>query len=378
MLRMLRNINTLLTVRLNLHEELPPQLRSFTVQSGRATFIVPGEFELDISIADEDPLARYYFIDFRFLCQPAPELPEGFFRNFLEGHCNGILEQTGLTGCYDFLHNFVLTHKIRTLRKQALELMRGKWADSLRIEDAHRELIVQYWVGMPGPKSWLEIGLESGKSDGKLSWKGPGTPRLGYRWIRDGSHVKDISFNFDWVELSMECMMKQVVASHTNHVLTSIYDKLLSMTPNEGSFLAIETSKTDNVDCRLSVRLKNASDTTIVKIEPFTGRFSLQPWSPVSGRISYELNALRNPAAEGATKVAHQACLQHQHRIERQAEQYGWTILRNLDLKPDHVRNVLRQTFSHTSFFRVRGWDSSWAIVATIGMGGESWWVVKL
>jgi mediator of RNA polymerase II transcription subunit 14 len=379
MLKVLHNINTLLTIRLNLYEELPPHLQSFSVKSGRATFVIPGEFELDISIADEDPLARFYFIDFRFLCRPAPELPDGHFRNFLEVKCNEILESSGLSGCYDFLHNFVLTHKIRTLRKQAFEMIRGEWAESLRVEDAHRMLIVQYWVGMPGHKSWLEIGLESGNLDhSQKSWKGPGTPKLGVRWMRNGSHVKDASLNFDWMNLSMERMMKKVVALHSNYILSSIHDQLRALTPESGASISIETSETDSIDCALSVQLRNAAETTTVKIEPFTGFFSLKPWSPVSARVAFELNGLRNPAADGAAKVAHQSCLHHQLRIERQAEQFGWTILRNLDLKADHIRTVFRQKSNHTSFFRVHGWEPSWAIVVTVGMGGESWWVVKL
>ena len=144
LLNALRKINTLLSIRLNIQEDIPPVFRDFSIANGRATFRIPEEFEVDLSIAQEEPSSQLYFIDFRFIFSPTPrELPAGRLRDEIEGRANDILGREGLQGLFDFLHNFVLTHKLAVLKSQALEMVRGYWSDNLLVEAVSRSLFYQ-------------------------------------------------------------------------------------------------------------------------------------------------------------------------------------------------------------------------------------------
>ena len=108
----------------------------------------------------------------------------------LDINANNALRDGGLTKCFNLLHGLVLTNKINILFKQAADLAKGLWSDVLRVELLHRTLIVQYWALKPGPKSWLEVGIKSGR-------RGPGIPHLDLRWMRDGQEVDNTSIEFD-------------------------------------------------------------------------------------------------------------------------------------------------------------------------------------
>src|ERR1700722_6388022 len=106
LLKSLQNLNTLLSIRLNLHEydKIPLQFKDYSIKSGRVTFRVAGEFEVDLTIAEENPEKQFWFIDFRFLFTPAvSQLPE-HLRYMIENRVNAALEKDGLAGCYKFLH----------------------------------------------------------------------------------------------------------------------------------------------------------------------------------------------------------------------------------------------------------------------------------
>ncbi|KAF3922022.1 hypothetical protein ABW20_dc0106100 [Dactylellina cionopaga] len=190
-LKTFNNINTLLHLRFNLHEIPPSYFNNYEIRSGRVTFTSPHEFELDMSIADEDHNSQLYFIDLRLIFKPALKtLPMDRLRGELEGRGNEILKHKGLVGIYDFLHDFVMTHKIAILRRQFIEMAQGKWSDTLYITMIKRTLVVQYWLGKLGAKNWIEVGIRKGNSE-------QGIPSLlSLRWMRDAreARVTDIVF----------------------------------------------------------------------------------------------------------------------------------------------------------------------------------------
>src|SRR4051812_10379636 len=107
-LKLLRYLNSTLLIRLNVHENLPRHLRNWRVASGRATFVIESEFELDVICYSEDTSDSWKFIDLRLLFSPAPSISaeSRFYRVFQE-QVNHILIHSGLTGCFDFLHSFI-------------------------------------------------------------------------------------------------------------------------------------------------------------------------------------------------------------------------------------------------------------------------------
>ncbi|KAI9823576.1 MAG: mediator complex subunit [Thelocarpon impressellum] len=380
MLKTLRNINTLLSIRLNLHDELPPHFSSFTIDSGRATFHVPDEFEVDLSIADEDPASQLYFIDIRFLFTPFdPDVLKGRLRDEIEAKANDVLKRDGLGGCYDFLHELVLTHKINALRRQAEEMSRGKWAESIRLEMVRRTLVVQYWLNRPGGKSWIEIGIRSG---GKKFGRGGSTQRtsaIAIWWRREGKEVKDAAIELQLARLSMDGILKHVIALHTNHILRSIRDRLLEkpLYANRTLLLVLRMSTVEPVHSSLQLQLTSSRTAKLV-IESVGGRFALQPASLRFSQTEHVLNGLKDPAAEAYGHLSNLRCLVAKEEIETRARCVGWEQLRTLAPRQEDMKRVFPRETLQVSYFVRRGWSSRWIVAVSVGMGGEDWWIIEL
>jgi len=59
----LKSLNTLLHLRLTLHEVIPLPLSNYTISDGKVTFTVPNEWQLSITISDE--FGQWWFVDFK-------------------------------------------------------------------------------------------------------------------------------------------------------------------------------------------------------------------------------------------------------------------------------------------------------------------------
>ncbi|KAH7036426.1 mediator complex subunit MED14-domain-containing protein [Macrophomina phaseolina] len=377
MLKTVTNLNAPLAIRINLHEELPRQMKDWSIASGRATFRVPSEFELDVSIADEDPSSPFFIVDVRFLFSPKPEVPDAWFRDFVEPEANVVLANSGLNGIYDWLHGFVLTHKLTTLRMQAHELSQTAWANSLRVQQIHRSLTVQYWTGTSGAKSWIEIGISSGNpKDGKRSWRGPSPPQLSLRWTRKGMPVENIPVKFDWTDLSLERMLKSIIALHISFILESIRDQLSLLSQKQsGLSIKAETSDSEPTDCCLSIRPGSMSKATEIRIDPISGGLSLRPATHFSLALERDIKDI---ALEAAPRIEGLICNDLRVRIDKEAQNVGWTRLRHINITPDAAGASVRQKVVARSFYRCQNWKSRWVLGLTVNLDGESWWLMEL
>ena len=381
MLKTLRNLNALLSIRLNLHEDQPRHFKYSRIADGRATWVVPGEFEVDLSIVDEDPTSQFFFIDIRLLFSPAPEIPD-FFRGQLELRVNQALKQRGLSGCHDTLHELVLTHKITILKQQASELSRRKWSDNLRIDHLHRSLAVQYWTALPGPKSWIEIGIASGrKKPGEPGWRNQPISHVTIRWIRDGSEVKDIDLMraISLTELSMEHFLGTIVKLHTLHLLRRIQGGL---NPKDGSTSfsvgSLIRPKTPSDSPTYKTQLGASSTAFTLAIEHVTGNLALRPVSLNSHRIQQEINQLKNRSSDAAHGIRNLLFSDLQSRIEKLTERKGWTTVRNLNLPREIVKASFKLDVGRLSVFRPPGWSQDWAIATTIDFSADTWWMTGI
>lgn len=378
----LRDIEMQLTIRLNLHEDLPLYLRDYRIHDGRATFSFPLEFELDVTVGSEDSTIPLYFIDVRFLFHPAPRLGDSITRGFIEQKCNELLRTGGLAACCEFLRNFTFTHKITVLRKQALELARHNWSGTLRVDQIHRSLIVQYWRESARGKSWIEIGISSGKrKDGKASLDGrEANVFINARWAQDGAKPTPLDLPLNLDNLDMEALLKRVIAAHIKHILTSAREKLLS-SASGSKVLSVElkTSDSEPLDCYLRFRLGQHLPWTEVSMDPITGRFFIRPASPVAMRVEFDLNNLRNSVAELHSKIELFLALDMQRNIEREAERRGWKPARNIKFSLDQLKKAFKTDLLRCSFFHLPGWaESDWVVAATISLGGCTWRIIQL
>lgn len=382
----MENLNTLLSVRLTLDEydKIPYHFRNYTINSGRATFKVAGEFEVDLTIADEDAEKQFWFIDFRFLFSPAPAELSDRLRLFLEDKVNGALATDGLAGCYRFLHGFTLTHQITEFTRQALEIGRSRWVDSLKVERLNRAMSIQYWQSRPqaGLKSWIILGTHSGKKAkvAQVARDDPAaTSRLFLRWFRDNKEVKDLDISFDSSNISAERILKSVIARHVEYILTSIHSKLLTFprfSKREAS-LRLTISKDEPAASQLVMRLSRDNE-LIVRIDPVTGSFALSPSTRVITQGERELNRNgKDPVAEGHIILEKTRCFHTMEELTRRGKSTGW-LNHNPGVKLDELRPFLtiREHFQ-TLWLRRSGWRSDWSVLVIMSLGGDKWWLVQ-
>jgi mediator of RNA polymerase II transcription subunit 14 len=375
-LKLLRYMNTSLSIRLNVHEDLPRPMQKWRVESGRATFIVDEEFELDLISFVEDTSDQWHFIDLRLLFSPAPSITVGSYTQLhLKDLVNEILRANGVNGldeCFKWLHNFILTHKINVLRSQAHELVRAGWTGSLKIESVHRGLVIQYWIDKPGKKNWIEIGLNSNKpKNGKASWRGPPVSSLAVRWFRQGVLMKDADLHFDWKNLSVERILKHVIARHIAHLLRTTHQTL-----NPAITTKVTFSESEPSECVVEASMGSANMTTL-SVEPVTGNYILQPITSQSSAAENALNRPQEASNTGSimTRLLARSVVE---RVKKIAQQIGWRSITRQSLRLDTVKEAVKQDVSEFVLFWPRAWTSTWALAAIVDASGESWWIFEL
>ena len=376
----LRKINVLLAIRLNLHESIPPVLRNFSIRSGRATFRVAEEFEVDLSIADEDHSHQLYFLDLRLIFTPAPpELPPGRLREEFENRANDVLSRVGLTGLYDYLHNIVLTHKLTILRTQAFEMARSHWLDHLKVEPVRRAVVVQYWCDRLGGKHWVEIGIARGK--GKHIAYADAEQRISeiaIRWFRGGQEIQGVELDLRPGDLSMEYILKQVIARHTNYIFSEMESKLsqTGVYTSENFTLKYRKASYEPADACLLVQTTPAKAVKIIQ-EPVSGQLVVMPTSSLNSRAAFELNRLTNPASDGASQILYLRALSVQEEIEAGARRIGWKRMRSLNPPQETMQRLFPKGTQRTNFYRRDSWSAGWVLAFSTSLDGDHWWAVE-
>ncbi|KAL5048538.1 mediator of RNA polymerase II transcription subunit 14 [Aspergillus fruticulosus] len=374
-LKKMRKINRLISTRLTLHDDIPPPFQKYRIHDGRVTFVVPGEFELDLSIGEEDVTSQLFFVDIRFLFNPSPSIHPGRMFNELDIKINDTLRNGGLPECFNWLHNLILTNKINILTRQASDLSRSLWSNVLRIELLHRTLVLQYWASKPGTKSWLEIGIRRGA--GKSTIDGPRPPSLGLRWMRDGQEVDsdDIEFNTD--NLSVDRLLRSVIALHISHILSSAFRRIREklLYSNGSLSLRAHLTRTEPGDCQLDVQL-TASRRLRVAIEPLSGAIILAATPNTLERVDTDRNMDRPTIDEIVSRVERLRCAAAIEEVESQVKMLGFNSVSPRNVRID-ARSVFPTNVLRFSFFWNRHWERTWLLAATSSMDGDKWWIVQ-
>ncbi|KAK5987620.1 Mediator of RNA polymerase II transcription subunit 14 [Cladobotryum mycophilum] len=382
-LKWINDLNTLLSLRLNLedYDKIPFHFRKYEISSGRVTFKVPGEFEVDLTIADEDFGKQFWFIDFRYAFSPAASsLPESL-RVYLEGCINDVLAKDGLSGCYQFLHEFVLTSKINELKRQAMQLSRSSWSGTLVVEPLNRALAIQYWTSRnpaTGLKSWVLVAVNSGrKPDGRPDPKS--SSQLTAKWYRDNKEVKDVDIELDVENLSAETLLKTVVGRHIEHILSSIHDRLLAAPrfKNREAGMTLRISSADPGASSLAIQVGYRGSASLL-IEPTTGAFAVKPQSKFSIQHEHQLNVGKFPAEDGMTCLENVRCGITEDELNRQGSSMGWFI-RKAPMNPEELRAITKvRDWTRTVWLQKEGWGSSWFVVVFLSLGGDEWWLLEV
>ncbi|KAI1168718.1 mediator complex subunit MED14 [Nemania serpens] len=384
-MRWIENLNTLLSIRLNLeeHENIPEQFQDFEIDSGRVTFKVTGEFEIDLTIADEDPEKQFWFIDFRFAFEPAPSELSDRLRDFLEYKVNEALQKDGLLGCYKFLHEFVLTHKITEYVRQAIDLSKGRWVGMLEVERLRRAMAIHYWSGrqpLDSPRSYIIIGVSSGKSSGSVPGRSIHS-RLTLRWFRDGVEVKDVQFPLDDKTISTETLLNRVIGKHIEHILTAFHNTMKSearFSKREAN-LGISIVDDNPGESALTMQLTHERSLDI-KIAPITGTLLAIPQSRNNFDLQGQLNReTKRPIIEQVALLERFRCYFIEDELNRRGKSRGWSVCNPYPVKHEEARQLLEVKGSYQLIWlRRRGLPDNWYIMVGQSLSGDQWWLTEV
>ncbi|KAK0729078.1 mediator complex subunit MED14-domain-containing protein [Apiosordaria backusii] len=382
-------INTLLSARLSLEEfeRIPAPFQDYKIAAGVATFSVPGEFEVDLTIGDDDFEKQLWFIDLRFLFHPTPPELSEHARLVAEMKVNNALGADGLLGAYNYLHDLTLTAKIGEFTRQARHLRAGRWADCLKVERLNRAVAVHYWANRPhskGSKSWIILGVNSSKGeDGRPDPRYPSYITL--RWFRDSVEVKDFDITFDVDDISMESLLETVISRHIEHMLCSMYNKLASkprFTQKQGR-LTLSGSRKASGDFSLKMQVLDDKEVT-VGMDLYTGAFTLQPQSPMAADVQRRLNTFTQPAEEGAGVLELLRCHYTTTALMSRAKSIRWMVSARSPLSMDEMKSIVysgppsvREPFQ-TVWLKKIGWNPQWFIFMSMSLGGDQWWLVEM
>ncbi|KAM0278371.1 hypothetical protein ACHAQH_005191 [Verticillium albo-atrum] len=383
-LKWIEELNTLLSLRLNLddYDKIPHHFKNYTIDSGRVTFKVKGEFEVDLTIADEDFEKQFWFIDFRFDFTPSSEKLSDALVVYLEGQINDVLSRDGLEGCYRFLHEFILTHKINELKRQAIDLVRNSWTGNLKVEPLNRALAIQYWTsryGPQAPKSWVMVAVQSGRQkNGQPDPKHPS--HLVARWYRDNKEIKDVELHLDIQDLSAETLLKSAIAKHVEHILSSIHDKLAAAPRfvQRQAFMRLDISRSEPLDSSLEMQL-GCNQKVKLLIEPITGFAAVQPHTRCGLQGESRINhGGKDPAEDGV------ACLENIRwgyvvdEFNRRGRSSGW-VMTKVPVGNEEVKRLIktREPFQPV-FFQRRGLGQDWFVMMSLSLAGDEWWLIEV
>jgi hypothetical protein len=377
MISTLHRLNNILTARLALEPFIPMPMRRYRIHDGRVTFTVPDEFEVDLSILEEDDASPYRAVDFRFLITPSPKLSANL-RAHVEGQIDAKLASDGLAGCYEFLHQLSLSNHLSELHRQALDLARNRWAGSLRVELIRRSLIIQYWAERRAPKSWLEIGIYSSDA-GSLSQNSLRSSHLGYRWHREGKRIDDFTLDVTLSSVSLDVVLSQVVAQHCTHVLDAIYDKLgaSDLFRSTDLLLEQESSYESPQDC--SLRIGTGKETSIsVSVGAVDGIAIVSPASERTNRFQLDLNRSKNLVEEFTTKFSSFRCVVAEGVVRSSISGSLWQALPAFRPKLSESRRLLGSTVARTTFFGHPGWAGQYLLAIAYRSTGDTFSVIQL
>ena len=354
-------------------------MKSWQVASGRATFAVPGSFELDVSALSEDQSSPWFFVDLRLLFTPAPELPTNsrFFAE-LDRQLNMSLGQVGLSGTFDTVLNYVLTHKIAVLREQAVQLQRDEWAGCIRVEQIHRAFVVQYWPSLPGKKSWLEVNLARGEPRTGRPGQDRGLPRLIARWFREGVEIKDAALGFGWTNLDLEDMLRTVTSLHVHHLFETARRALGPHQGMAGFRWQMRLCARNPSRSALAASLGHATNRTRVTVESKSGKFVLHPTTNVSRATEYALNTNKDARADVGGRILSVLCSALQTQMRTAACKLRWILIGQKVRLEDLREATCIPGVRRYSMYQPEHWPCQWGVALLIGAHGVAWYIVEL
>ena len=372
----LKHLGRNLTFRLAVYELIPVQLSHYSVHDGRATFSVADEFEVDVSLLDDAPASQFQLVDFRFDFTPRPSIPDPV-RTEIEFIANQNIAKDSLLGCYHFFHALTLSNKIAEYHRQALKAQRTSWAGHLRVELLRRTLVVRYWSENSIRKSWLEIGVHSGRTSTTLG--DAQTSRIAFRWYREGLEVEDFELELDPGHISLDVILRQIVAQHITFMFNTMFDRLVATATYQSGDLEIETcsSSTEPEACLLDVQITKELS-LMITADAVNGSLIVSPASATSNQLQHDLNRSKNVVDEFTGHIlSYRSAIADGEMLEK-TRKSSWQHLDAFKPPIADVKAVFKRQIFRLNFFRHPTWSSSFMLASTHGNDGDTLWVLQV
>jgi mediator of RNA polymerase II transcription subunit 14 len=334
-LRTLRTMNALISLRLQLYEVVPWPMRSYTVSSGRARFQIPGAFSAELAFASEDvesPALTWFMIDFSF----ASGTPQSI-KLEVEGMSNALMAQaqaegkSQLVALYDRLHALHVLYKLERLFNgfSAMDARRRKLFD-VKYASAQRTMVVGYWLDQRTPEGHA-------RNSFTVTIAPRGVPKR-VRFLKGKRHSLeyntdalacssrdhrgwDLPLPFDMDGLDASSLLDAVTNMHRNRLLTALRDALSLACEMHENILLIQISPT----YRICVTVGTSDGRFIVHRAGTTGALRLQEAHVLS--LQQRLNALTSPIDQANCVRQYQLVYARQD-LEQRAKLARWTLFR--------------------------------------------------
>ena len=261
-------------------------------------------------------------------------------------------------------------------------MARGHWSENMKVEAVRRSIVVQYWLNRPGGKNWIEIGIKRAKRKDKSRARFPdnqGVSCIALRWHRQGKEVCDEQFSLNVLNISMEAILKQVIARHTSIILKETAASLRKgSTFSRGNLaLGLKVSATEPTDCSLFIQITKGRAVTLIQ-EPISGAFALLPTSNLCGRVERDLNSLMNPESDAPARIASLRCAVAVEQIESRAKVFGWEPWKALNPNQETIKRLFPCEISRMALFGSKAWGPGWVVAYTATMMGDSFWIAEV
>lgn len=339
------------------------------------TFTVPHEFEVDLSVEGLPSVSQFYFIDMRLMFEPSKSIYDDDFFIGLEPQVNITLRDTGLVGCYNLLHNKALAKKVIVLHRQALDLLRNDWMDSLHVEVVGRTLIVRYWIDRPGPQSRIEISVVDPnlRRGAKIDVNALSAAYLNLKWVREGQEASVKMVDLNHTQLSLEAILSSVIALHSSRILHEVYSKLLRLIPfaRRHCRVGLNTSAVEPGDCYLDVQLTRTKHVKVI-IEPISGAPA-----PQTTPLSFARVADKVLSESLYARIYRLRCIAVREETNELLLKTGWIQINLSTVTSDEIRRSLPRDTYRTDVYKKKDWDDTWAVAHVSGANGESWWALE-
>lgn len=348
----LRALNVVLSLRLSLHEPIPPPLAKYHVANGRATFVAQHEFEVDLSVASESSLSQWFVIDFRWAFKPNFSLSERM-RTEVERLGNGILQRAvekPLFGLYNALHAFCLSYKLALMHDQAKKLATGKWSGSLSSQLTPGKVSMEYWKGLPGGKHLIEVAVDTLSSEFCI------------RWLRDGAET-DTGFSICFSVVSTSELLSQV---------TNIHSKLLLL--NLKCIIDFAPTNLRNPDC-LIVQLTH-SRTIEISINKCTGYYRIEGEGS-SNLYSTAVAKLNSEGSNVRDVIQRLRALAQQQDLTTLAKATGWDCPPIVFVNADDLKTLTGGS-KCILYLRRKSWCKDWFLLGSFDHNGIKWWIAEV